>query len=146
MIPAVVSTDSAAQRNSSRSIIHSSARVLMRRLLSGFLREQLFDGRGTARAGGNHHRRLSRQERGVRIGSGIEQPADHRRAAIQAGSPKRGGAKIVRHIHLGAGANQQVGDFKVIPITRPVKGRRAIGVLTMRFTPRLMHGGHVTGI
>ncbi len=31
MIPAVVSTESAAQRNSSRSMIHSSVRVLMTR-------------------------------------------------------------------------------------------------------------------
>src|SRR6187431_2727072 len=45
MMPPVVSTESAAQRNSTRSIIHSSVRVVMSvALLRAFLAEQLVDG------------------------------------------------------------------------------------------------------
>ncbi len=89
--------------------------------------EQLFNDVRIARASGHHHRRLAFQERGVRVRPGCEQPPHHGRASVLAGRPQRRDAKIVRRVHLGAGAKQQVGAFEVILVARPVKGRCAVG-------------------
>ena len=62
----------------------------------------------------------------VRIRAGLQQPADHRRAAVQAGGPERRGAEIVRRVHLGAGANQQVGALDIVAVARPVQRGRAV--------------------
>ncbi len=88
--------------------------------------DQLFDDARIARASGHHQRRLAGQERRVRVRPGFEQASNHRRASIQAGRPERRDAKIVRGVHLGSGANQQAGAFHIVPVARPMKGRRAI--------------------
>ena len=52
---------------------------------------------------------------------------DHRGAAVQAGRPQRRGAEIVRGVHVGAGANQQIGALEIVAIAGPVQRRRAVG-------------------
>ena len=56
----------------------------------------------------------------------VEQPLDHRGAAVDAGEPQRRGAVAVRRPHVGAGLDQQVGGGEIVDMRGPVERRRAV--------------------
>ena len=77
-----------------------------------------------ARAG--HQHGLAVQQRRVRVGAGVEQPLDHRRAAVGAGQMQRRRAAIVGGARARAGADQQIGDREIVAVRRPVQCGRAV--------------------
>src|SRR5262249_24091265 len=93
--------------------------------VGAFGEEQLDDFR-IAGAGSYHYRCLAEGKRGVRVGAGVEEFADHGCASILGGGPEGRDAEIIGCIHLGAGAEQQSGAFYVIVVAGPEEGRRAV--------------------
>ena len=62
---------------------------------------------GLAGAGCRHQRGFAAWRRGVRIGAGVEQRAEHRRIAVGGGEADRRDAVPVRHLHVRAGLDQR---------------------------------------
>ena len=94
----------------------------------GAVIDQQRDGLDGAAPCGGHQGRLTRGERAVRIGAGIQQLASDDRIAVQAGEPQRRRPELVGTIDVGAGADQQLGRRQVRPVSRPMQRRRAIAL------------------
>jgi len=101
---------------------------VLRRIEIGAVIDQDRDGLDAAAPGGGHERRLTRGERAVRIGPGVEQLAGDDRIAVQAGQPQRRRPELVGTIDLGAGADQQLGRRHVRTVSRPMQRRCAIAL------------------
>ena len=53
-------------------------------------------------------------------------PANHGRAAVQAGRPERRGAKVVGRVNPGACANQEIGALEIVAVAGPMESGRAV--------------------
>ncbi len=102
----------------------------------GAFREKLRHDAFRADARRHHQRGLAREQGEVGVGLGLEQAADDGFVGVRAGGPQRRGAEVVRHVHLGARANQLVHHPEVVAIARPVQrggtiafGRVDVGAL-----------------
>ena len=102
------------------------AEAALRRAVCRTARQQLRHDGGIARVRRNHQRRLANRRCDVRIGACLQQPLDHRGAAVQTRKSERGHAMIVGGVDLCAGGDQHLSDRRVVPVSRPVERGRPV--------------------
>ena len=104
---------------------------------------------GFARARGKHERGIAgNRYDGVRIFACFKQRLDDRGIAVRAGQRERGDAESIGGFDVGAGADQEVGDFEIVMAGSPVKRGCAIGLRDVHIhllTEERAHGGVVRG-
>ena len=125
-------------------------RLIVRRLLGvdvGSMGQQSSHGLHATRTRRRHQRRLTRHVGGVGVRTRGQQRRHEGRVLVAAGQPERCHAEVVRHLHIGAGRNQQIGRVHVVPIGRPMQRGRAVGLRGVHSGPlfqQRLDGGRVS--
>ena len=77
----------------------------------------------------HHQGRLAMgQDGGVGVGAGFQEFFDHRSVAVLGGEEHGRGAIAIRCSGSGAGVNEEIGGFEIVPASGPVEGGGAVGL------------------
>jgi len=99
-------------------------------LLDGIeaVREEEPCGLGVARVNSRHQRRLTRQQRLVRIRVRLEEKRDQRAIAVRGGDGQRGGAVVVRRVDARLRADEERGELHIIAFHGEHQRRGTVGL------------------
>ena len=104
--------------------------------------EQHVHGIDLPRARGRHQDRFAFRQHRVRVGPGLQEHLDAGGVPVHAGQPERRHAVAIRRLDVCSGADQQVHQFRIISVRRPVEGGRAVGLRGIHVDALLQQGAN----